>query len=157
MAQSNPFFDVKNNPFLNTELNPFMPKNFGDMMNGYNVPTFDFGEYAEAQRKNMEALAEAQSKAFNGMKDAMDQQVGVIREMISETTDAWKALAETEAPQDKLGKQADLAKKSIERAATSMQKASDTVIKSQKEAMNILQARTGANIDAFKASLKVSK
>ena len=157
MAQSNPFFDVKNNPFLNSDLNPFVPKNFGDMLNGYNVSQIDFESLADAQRKNMEALAEAQSKAFSGMQDALNQQVGTMREMLAESGDAWKALAETEEPGDKLGKQADMTKKAMERAASSMQKASDMMVKSQKEAMNILKARTSANIDAFKDSLKAPK
>ena len=154
MAQAKSFFDLQNNPFLNADMNPFAPKQLGDMFNGYSVPEFDFDNLAETQRKNFEALAEAQSKAFAGVQEALNQQAGTFREIFEDSSAAWKALAETEEPGEKLGKQADLAKKNIERTAASMQKASDTVMKSQKEAMKILEARAEANLDAFKAGLK---
>lgn len=158
MSQANPFFDVKSNPFLNPEQNPFldpqknpfMSGDFAKMMAPFKAAEMDFDAIMGTQRKNLEAVAEANKKAFEGMQAAMTRQAEIVREALKESNASLKALSEAKEPGEQAAKQAELAKDALEHAVSNTREMSDLMMKSQRAALDVLNKRMVASLDEFK-------
>lgn len=165
MSQANPFFDMKANPFLNPEQNPFldpeknpfMSKDFAKLMSPFSAAEMDIDAIMGTQRKNLEAVAEANKKAFEGMQAAMTRQAEIVREALKDSNASFKAFGDTKAPGEQAAKQADLAKEAIEHAVANTREISDLVLKSQRAAMDVLNKRMAASLEEFKGYVASGK
>jgi phasin family protein len=65
-------------------------------------------------------------------------------------TEAMKAMASAEAPQDKAAKQAELAKSTYEKAVSNLQELADLIQRSNSEAISLLNKRFTEAMDEVK-------
>lgn len=128
-----------------------MTKAFGDFkMPEFKMPGFDVEAMMATQRKNMEAAAAANQRAFEGVSAIMRLQAEVARESAE---GAMKAMSDVAAatPEDRVAKQADMAKTAYASFFSNGKEVYDMAAKTADEAMSLINDRFTANIDESKA------
>ena len=133
---------------------------FGDVakmvVNGKS-PSVDFESLAAVQRKNMEAIATANQVAFEGFKACCQRQADLARQTVEEFGRVTKELNAVGTPEEKLIRQAELAKQGFESALNNTREIVDMVSKANDEAVTVLSRRMVANFDEMKAALEGKK
>ena len=120
-------------------------------MGQFKAPGFDMEAMMATQRKNMEAAAAANQRAFEGMSAIMSRQAEVVREG-AET--AMKAVTDLAAasPEDRMAKQADFAKTAYAAFFQNSREVYDMAAKTADETMGLINDRMTATIDESKAA-----
>jgi len=131
-----------------------IPKlNINELLERFRFPGVDFAALAEAQRKNMQALQEANEKAYTGALALAQRQAKIFEETMTQWQKAAKELI-GKTPSESLAIQADLARKAIESALSHMRELAEMAAKSQSEAFEVIAKRVRAGIEEFREQLK---
>ena len=110
----------------------------------------DMEALAAAQRRNIEALSTANRVALEGAQAVARRHMEIMQSSVAEMTEAMKAFASADAPQDKATKQAELAKATYEKAVANLQEIADLIQKSNSEAIAVLNRRFAEAMDEVK-------
>jgi len=138
-------------PSVETFLNPEkFTEAFTNVLKGYKLPTIDVEAVAAGQRKNVEALTEANRAAFEGMQAVRKRQAEILQETMGEAAKAVDALASAGSPPDLVAKQAELAKEAFEKGLRNMRELAEMVTKAQRGAMDTVTARISQSLDELK-------
>ena len=116
-------------------------------------PNLDIEAYIAAQRKNVEALSQANRLAYDGLQAVAKRQIEIVRQSLEQATAAAREVAEPGTPQDKAAKQAELAKVSFERALSNLRELGELVTKANSEAFDLLQSRFTQSLDEVRDHL----
>jgi phasin family protein len=131
--------------------NPEFPAiNIGKLLERFRLPGVDFPALMDVQRKNIEALRQANRKAFIGALAMAQRQVEILEENMREWQAAAKELTAKSSAESAMSKQADLAKKAIENALANMRELAEMAVKSQTEAYEVIGKRVQAGIQEFR-------
>lgn len=124
----------------------------------FKVPGVDVDTIVTSQRKNIEALTQANKLAYEGLQAVVKRQVEILRSTMDEVAEATKGLSEPGTAQDKAAKQTELAKEAFERALGNMRELSEMVAKANSEAFDLLNKRFSQSLDEVRdAFLKAGK
>ena len=123
------------------------------MMSEFKIPGVDIEAILSSQRKNIEALANANRLAFEGVQAMMKRQTEILRQTMQEVAGATQGMATTISPQEKLAKQTALAKEAFERAVANMRELSEMVAKSNSEVFELLNVRLGQVMDEVRQTV----
>jgi phasin family protein len=151
-TKTNPFFnpDMQKNPFFNVD----MQKLFAD----FKFPGLDFEAVLASQRRNIEALTQANQLAVEGMQAVARRQAEILRQTMEETTRAMQSLLSSASPEERLAKQTDIVKTAFERAIANMKELAELVTKSNAEAFQVVNQRVTDSLDELKQVIgKASK
>ncbi len=127
--------------------------NINELLERFRLPGVDFAALAEAQRKNMQALQEANQKAYNGALALVKRQAEIFDETMTQWQKAAQELA-GKSPTESLTLQAELARKALESALKNMRELAEMATKSQSEAYEIIAKRVRAGIAEFREQMK---
>jgi len=140
--QSEPLFDFDISKYL------------GD----FKVPGVDVEAIVAHQRKNIEALTQANKLAFEGLQNVVKRQVEILRQAMDEVALVSKDFVEPGTPQDKAAKQAGFAKDAFERTLSNARELSEMIAKANSEAFDLLNKRFTQSLDeAREAFVAVGK
>jgi phasin family protein len=124
----------------------------------FKVPGVDVDGLVTSQRKNIEALTQANKLAYDGLQAVVKRQVEILRQTVDEIAQATKDIAEPGNPQDKAAKQTELAKDAFERSLSNLRELSEMVAKANSEAFDLLNKRFTQTLDEMRdAFLKGAK
>jgi len=123
---------------------------FQQFMQQYKLPGVDVDALMAGQRKNMEALTNANRVAFEGVQAVARRQSEILKETMDEATKAVEAISKSGSPPEAAAKQAEVAKDAFERALANMRELAEMVAKSQEEASTHVHARVSQSLDEFK-------
>ena len=126
---------------------------FTKFLGEFKVPNVDIEAYIAAQRKNIEALSQANRLAYDGLQAVAKRQIEIVRQSLEQASQAAREVAEPGTPQDKAAKQAELAKVSFERAISNLRELGELVTKANTEAFDLLQSRFTQNLDEVRDQL----
>lgn len=101
-------------------------------------------------RRNMEALSSANRIALEGAQSVAKRHMEIMQQQMAELTDAMRALAGSDAPQAKAAKQAEMLKRTYERAVTHARELSDLIQRSNRDALEQLNKRFVEAMDEVK-------
>jgi phasin family protein len=107
-------------------------------------PGLDLSRFLEEERRNLEALGEAQQAMVSGWQALAEQQAGVLREAL----EAWQQAAQRQfsgtppTPEEQL----ELARKGFEQILGNLRDAARQIAHSQEEALEIMRKRTAESI-----------
>lgn len=122
------------------------------------VPGVDVDSLVSSQRKNIEALTQANKLAYDGIQALVKRQAEILRQTVDEAAQVAKDLAEPGNPADKAAKQTELAKEAFERSLSNLRELSEMVAKANTEAFDLLNKRFTQNLDELRdAFLKSAK
>nr|CAE11935.1 unnamed protein product [Magnetospirillum gryphiswaldense] len=127
-------------------------------MGDFKVPGVDVETLVGSQRKNIEALTQANKLAYDGLQAVLKRQVEILRQTMDEVAVVSKDIAEPGNPQDKAAKQAELAKEAFERSLSNMRELAEMIAKANNEAFELLNRRFTQNLDKMRdVFVKASK
>lgn len=127
-------------------------------MSDFKLPGLDVETLVGSQRKNIEALTQANKLAYEGLQAVLKRQVEILRQTMDEVAVVSKDIAEPGTPQDKAAKQAELAKEAFERSLSNMRELAEMIAKANNEAFELLNKRFTQNLDEMRdVFVKASK
>ncbi|HEY9539680.1 MAG TPA: phasin family protein [Kiloniellaceae bacterium] len=160
---------VSNTPFLNGEFPKFDFTAFTDfgkfaeqwekfdfakVADQFKLPGFDAQALVAYQKRNLEAVASANKIALEGAQAVIRRQSEIVRKSVEDASKALSELNAAETPQDRLLKQAELAKEAYEAAVANLQELTEIASKSNGEAAGLLSARVSESFGEFTGEIK---
>jgi phasin family protein len=133
--------------------NPFdidMTKAFA----GFNLPTIDPESMMASQRKNMEALTQANQLAVEGVQTVTRRQVELAREAFEGASTALRDLMSPGAPEERFAKNAAIAKDVFEKILTNAKEIAELYSKAHSDAFDVLTKRMSESLDEIQAHAK---
>lgn len=97
----------------------------------------------DRERKNIEALAEANRIAFEGWQNLVRRQSEILQETM-------KNVVASAGQEDAMKKRAELAKEGFEKALSNMRELAEMATKSQKEAFEVIRKRVEENVEGIR-------
>jgi phasin family protein len=127
---------------------------FGKFWANGKTANLDVNWLLSYQRKNIEAFTNANQRAFEGVQAIARRQAEIAREAAEDMSKATQELVSPGSPEDKLAKQASVAKGVFETAIANVSELTQLVQKSQAEAFEVIRKRVVENFDEVKAALE---
>ncbi len=143
--------DAMNPASLLTE----MTRRFTEMRFPTMIP--DSSALLAAHRRNMEVLSNANRLALEGAQAVARRHMEIMQQTMTELSEHVRELATSESPQAKAARQADLVKKSYERAVANIKDLSELIQHSNAEALHVLSDRFREAMDEIKGLLEKSE
>jgi len=134
----------------NKQADQFLDFDVTKYLGDFKVPGVDVGTLVTSQRKNIEALTQANRLAYDGLQAVVKRQVEILRQTMDEVALATKDLAEPGSPQDKAAKQTELAKDAFERTLANMRELAEMIAKANSEAFDLLNRRFSQSMDELR-------
>jgi len=116
---------------------------FTKMLQQFQIPGVDFASIIERERKNIEALAEANRIAFEGWQNLVRRQSEILQ-------DSMRRAVEDAKNQNALRNGAELARNAFETALANMRELAEMAAKSQREAFEVIRKRVEENMNALR-------
>ena len=107
----------------------------------YQLPGVDVAALVDWQRKDLEALAEANRQAFEGTKALIDRR----NEILKDTLAQWQATVKDATSAEAVSKQAEAVKQGIEKAVANFRELSEMEAKARNNAWKVVQDRIQEN------------
>lgn len=135
-------FDPKTFSFDVEKMTDFFKQNdFTKHLSQLRMPGIDPDALMSAQKKNMDALVEANKAAAAGYQDLFRRQLSIFEETMAEAQGHLKSFDATKIDPEKAKAQAELAKAAFEKALANMQALAESAQKANAEAYEIVSAR----------------
>jgi phasin family protein len=116
------------------------------------APTVDMETLFAAQRKNFEAFASANQLAFDGIKSVAQRQAEVARGAVEEFSRFARELSVPASAEDKMVKQAEIAKSAFAQSLATMREMSETLARSNTQAVDVITKRVADSFDEVKTA-----
>jgi phasin family protein len=110
-----------------------------------------------AQRRNIEALTQANKLAFEGMQAVARRQADIMRQMTEEMSSMLNTLMAAGTPEERVARQADATKQAFEKMLTNMRELAEMLGKSNTEAAEVIQQRISESLDELKGMAQQKK
>ena len=135
--------------------NPFLDFDFAKALGGLRVPSLDVEALVAAQRKNLEALTQANQLAVEGVQAVTRRQVEIARQAFEEFSSAVRDFTTPAAsPEDRLAKQAEYSKQALEKGIANARELTEMVTKANTEAFNVINKRFTETFDEVREFAK---
>ncbi|HBM90448.1 MAG TPA: phasin [Rhodospirillaceae bacterium] len=118
------------------------------------MPNVDVEAMMASQRKNVEAMAAANQKAFEGMQAYMQRQSDLARQSFESANGLVQAVVAAPTPEEKVTKQVEATKSTIETCVNSLKELSDLLSQSQIQTIQSMSDRMCENMDEMKGMIK---
>ncbi|MCC8961405.1 phasin family protein [Bradyrhizobium sp. Pear76] len=112
------------------------------MAERFTLPGIDVAALIEWQRKDMEALAEANRQAYEGIQAMVSRR----NEILQETLAQWQAAMKGFGSGDILTNQAETAKQQVEKAVANFRELSQMEAQARNNAWRVMQDRMQENL-----------
>ena len=131
---------------------PALPSfaDLGKMVEKFKLPGIDVNAIVESQRKDMEALAEANRQAYEGIKALAQRRNEILQEALVQWQDAMKDAT----GKDAMSKRAEMAKKGVQQAIANFHELAEMEAQSRGKAWKVLQDRFQENVANLQKLLK---
>ncbi len=114
----------------------------GKLIAKLELPGVDVAAIVESQRKDMEALAEANRQAYEGIKALAARRNEILQESLLQ----WQEAMKDATGKDALARQAEMAKKGVEQAIANFGELAEMEAQSRSKAWKIVQDRFQENL-----------
>ncbi|HEY2188363.1 MAG TPA: phasin family protein [Caldimonas sp.] len=122
----------------------------GKLVSRLRLPGIDVKAIVDSQRKDMEALAEANRQAYEGIKALAKRRNEILRGALVELQEAMKDAT----GKDALSKNADRAKQGVKKAIDNFRELAEMEAESRRKAWKVLQDRFQENLANLQSLLK---
>ena len=118
------------------------------IMGDFRVPGIDLEAAVASQRKNIEALTQANQLAVEGVQALMRRQVEITRQAMEDFSAMFRDLVQPNgSPEDRFAKQAEYSKLAIEKGLSNARELTELVTKANTEAFNVINKRVTESLD----------
>lgn len=123
----------------------------GKVLEKIKIPGVDLAAIVESQRKDLEALAEANREAYAGIKALAKRRNEILKEVLAEWQGAMKDAGGSEA----IGQRVERAKKGIRQAVASFRELAEIEAESRHKAWKVLQNRLQENLASVQKLMRL--
>ena len=124
-----------------------MSKFVGDMR----APTVDLETIVAMQRKNVEALTQANQLAIEGAQAILRYQLEMARRAMEEFSSVFASFLQPNGSmEDRVAKQAEFSKSTIEKGLSNAREITDLVTKANTDAFNVLSRRVTETLEEIR-------
>ncbi len=131
-----------------------MMEELGKAFSGVELSGVDLSAVLETQRRNVEALTQANQRAFESAQAMLDRQMEMLKEAMTEASGALSNLSATKSPTNAAAKQGELLKQLMERALANLREMTDFMTKANADALKTIRKRVE---ESMKEIREVSK
>ena len=118
------------------------------IMGDFRVPGVDLEAAVASQRKNIEALTQANQLAVEGVQAVMRRQVEITRQAMEDFSAMFRDFVQPNgSPEDRFAKQAEYSKHAIEKGLSNAKELTELVTKANTEAFNVINKRVTESLD----------
>jgi phasin family protein len=118
------------------------------VMGDFRVPGVDLEAVAASQRKNLEALTQANQLAVEGVQAVVRRQVEITRQAVEEFTSMFRDFVQPSgSPEDRLAKQAEYSKQALQKGLTNARELTELLTKANTEAFDVINKRVTESFD----------
>jgi len=118
------------------------------VMGDFRVPGIDLEAAVASQRKNIEALTQANQLAVEGVQALMRRQVEITRQVMEDFSAMFRDFVQPNgSPEDRVAKQAEYSKQAIEKGLSNAKELTELVTKANSEAFNVINKRVTESLD----------
>lgn len=128
-TSANGFFDVT--------------KAFGD----FRLPGLDVEAIVAIQRKNLEALAQANQLAVEGIRALAQRQAEIAQQALDEASTLVREWTRPAAPEERLAKNVEVAKQSFEKGLANARELSELTTKASTDVFSVIARRVSEGFD----------
>src|ERR1700686_719690 len=114
---------------------------------------FDVKALLNIQRKNIEALSEANKLAFEGFQAAGQRQAEILSQIVDDNSSLARDILLDGTPEEKIAKHTDLIKKNYENSVANWHLLTAMIGGAGEEASNIISSRIVSSLAEFKSAL----
>lgn len=133
----------------------FLDTDFSKAFAGFTLPGFDVEAVLASQRKNIEALTQANQLAVEGVQAVARRQAEIAREAIDEASTVLRDIVQpTAAPEERIAKQAELLKQTFERSLANTRELALLLAKANTEAFDVVAKRVAQSFEEFRDEAK---
>jgi phasin family protein len=134
--------------------NAFFDMDVGKSFANFSLPGLDAETMMATQRKNLEALTQANQLAVEGVQAVTRRQVELAREAFQGASDLIRDMVQPSAPEERFAKQAELAKQAFEKGVANAREIAEMFAKANIEAFEIISKRVSEGFDEFREQAK---
>jgi phasin family protein len=124
------------------------------MMADFRFRPFDVEALMAAQRRNIEALSQANQLAVEGMQAVAKRQIEVARQAVEDVSALFRDLAQPASPEDRIAKNTEFAKQMLEKSVNHGREITLLATKAGTEAADVLRKRATEGLDEFRELAK---
>lgn len=118
------------------------------VMGDFRVPGIDLEAAVASQRKNIEALTQANQLAVEGVQALVRRQVEITRQAMEDFSTMFRDFVQPSgSPEDRIAKQAEYSKQAIEKGLSNAKELTELVTKANSEAFNVINKRVTESLD----------
>ena len=132
----------------------FLDTDFSKAFAGFTLPGFDVEAVLASQRKNIEALTQANQLAAEGVQAVARRQAEIVREAIDEASTVLRDIAQPAAPEERIAKHAELLKQTFERGLANTRELALMLAKANTEAFDVVAKRVAAGFEEIRDEAK---
>ena len=122
-----------------------------DMFSAFTMPNFDVDALVASQRRNVEALTEANKLASDGAQAFATRQAEILKGAVDAYADAMRGLMAFNDPQASVAKQAEIAKTSFETSNANMRELTEIAAKAKAKSLDVINKRVVESLGEFQA------
>jgi phasin family protein len=124
------------------------------VFDGFRFGGFDVQAVAESQRKNLEALTQANQLAIEAVRALVQRQGEIAREAVEEASAALRDLTQSGAPEDRFAKSIEAAKLAFEKRVANVRELSDMGSKASVDVFAVIARRLSEGFDEVRLHAK---
>lgn len=124
------------------------------MLGDLKLPGVDVETIMNTQRKNIEALTNANKLAVEGMQAVAKRQAEMLNESMAAVSAAAQEISSARSPQEFTSKEVELAKEALEKALSNMRELAELVGKSNSEAFEVVNTRFNESLNELTSMIK---
>jgi phasin family protein len=120
------------------------------MMADFRFRPFDVEALLASQRRNIEALSQANQLAVEGMQAVAKRQIEIARQSIEDVSTLLRDLAQPTSAEDRIAKNTEYAKQFIEKSVSNGREITMLATKAGSEAADVLRKRASEGLDEIR-------
>ena len=132
----------------------FLDMDVGKAFAGFTFPGLDVKSLMAAQRKNLEALTQANQLAVEGVQAVARRQVEIARQAVDEASSLMREWTQPGAPEERIAKNAEYAKLVFEKGVANARELAELVTKANAEAFSVIQKRVAEGFEEMREYAK---
>ena len=129
---------------------------YAKMMEQFKLPGIDVSALLESQRKDIEALAQANATALAGMQTLGQKQTEILQSTMSQVQQLVKQVVASSGAAPSAGAN-ELVQQALHKAIADMQELADTAYKTQSDSFAVVSRRVSEHVEELKALMQAKK
>ena len=135
----------------------FFDFDVGKIMSEFRFLPFDMDAVMAAQRRNIEALSQANQLAVEGVQAMARRQIEIAREAIDDMSALLRDFASPHSAEERIAKNTEYAKQMIEKSVSHGREITLLATKAGTEAADVLRKRASEGLDELRDFAKAAR